>query len=101
VFDLAVRRGHPVSTAEAPIGNDGDPLSDLLAVRVQGTGLAIPIAVGGSTVAILYADRAGEWKPGGTTVWRERLEILARHTGRCLEGLTKAAAPPADQRAKP
>ena len=101
VFDLAVTRGQPVSTSEAPVGGDGDPLTDLLASRAQGTGLAVPISVGGSAVAILYADRAGEWKPGGAALWRERLEILVRHAGWCLEGLTKSSVPSGGRPTKP
>ncbi len=97
VFDLALRRACSVSTSEAPVGGDGDPLFNLLAVPAQGTGLAVPIQVGGRIVAILYADQAGEGIPEGPTVWRGPLEILVRHAGWCLDGLTKSAISPSDQ----
>ena len=37
--------------------------------------------------AIVYGDDGGGEPPAG---WRESLEILARHAGHCLEGLTAA-----------
>ncbi len=88
VFGLALAQGNAVSTAEAPIGADGDPLSTLLAAPPGSAGLAIPISVGGRAVAILYADDANGADPMVPSTWPELVEILARHAGRCLEVLT-------------
>jgi hypothetical protein len=88
VFDLAVTRGVPVSTLDAPVGMDVHPLSALLAAPAGRAGLAVPISVGGRTVAILYADNAGDETPVVPSTWPELAEILARHAGRCLEALT-------------
>lgn len=44
--------------------------------------LAVPIALSGDVVAVLYADH------GVTESWRETVEILARYGARCLEVLT-------------
>jgi hypothetical protein len=45
-------------------------------------GVAIPIAMSGEVVAVLYADH------GATESWRETAEILVRYGARCLEVLT-------------
>jgi hypothetical protein len=45
-------------------------------------GVAIPIALSGEVVAVLYADH------GATESWRETAEILVRYGARCLEVLT-------------
>jgi hypothetical protein len=53
-------------------------------------GLAVPVLLGGKTVAVVYADDGGAGErevPGG---WPEAVEILARHTSRSLEALTAA-----------
>ena len=45
-------------------------------------GVAVPIALSGEVVAVLYADH------GLTDSWRGTVEILARYGARCLEVLT-------------
>jgi hypothetical protein len=45
-------------------------------------GFAVPIALSGAVVAVLYADH------GATESWRETSEILVRYGARCLEVLT-------------
>jgi hypothetical protein len=45
-------------------------------------GVAVPIALSGEVVAVLYADH------GVTESWRETAEVLARYGARCLEVLT-------------
>ena len=49
--------------------------------------VAVPVMVGGDVSAIVYGDDGGGEPPAG---WRESIEILARHAGHCLEGLTAA-----------
>ena len=48
---------------------------------------AWPIAVGGSVVAVLYADGPIADKPD-EPYWPAFLDVLARHAGRVLEGIT-------------
>ena len=60
-----------------------------LAVTDAQAGLALPVTVGGETAAIIYGDDGGAGGPAG---WRETLEILARHTARCLEAQTAIRA---------
>jgi hypothetical protein len=55
-------------------------------------GLAVPIAVSGRAVAILYADDAVDRPPIVPSNWPELAEILARHAGRCLELMTISRA---------
>ena len=49
--------------------------------------VAVPVMVGGDVSAIVYGDDGGGEAAAG---WRESIEILARHAGHCLEGLTAA-----------
>ena len=102
VFGVALARGDAVSTAEAPVAADGDPLSTLIAAPPGSAGLAIPISVGGRTVAILYADDASDREPVVPSTWPELVEILARHASRCLEVLTmsRATAPAGTARSR-
>jgi hypothetical protein len=60
-----------------------------LAVTDAQAGVALPVTVGGETAAIIYGDDGGAGGPAG---WRETLEILARHTARCLEAQTAIRA---------
>ncbi len=92
VFGRAIALGLPVSTSDAPLGSDGDPLAARLAIPSGRVGLAVPISVGGRVVAILYADDAGDRLPVVPSTWPELAEILARHAGRCLEALTVSHA---------
>ena len=50
--------------------------------------LAIPIAISGTVVAVLYADQAAESTPGGPAPRIPALETIARHAARALESLT-------------
>ena len=92
VFGRAIATGLPVSTSDAPLGSDDDPLAARLAMPPGRVGLAVPISVGGRVVAILYADDAGDRTPIVPSNWPELAEILARHAGRCLELLTISRA---------
>jgi hypothetical protein len=57
--------------------------------------LAVPVAVSGDVVAVLYADRGAsheaETLPVAVT-WSGTLELLALHAARCLEALTAIKA---------
>jgi hypothetical protein len=51
-------------------------------------GLAVPVAVGGRIVAVLYADDVSPQDRPVPAAWPEVIEILARHAARALEVLT-------------
>jgi hypothetical protein len=50
------------------------------------TSVAVPIALSGQVVAVLYADQGSE--PDPAAMRPETIEVLARHAARCLEALT-------------
>jgi hypothetical protein len=50
--------------------------------------VALPVQVGGSVIAVLYADAARADKPDDEPEWLEMVEALARHAGRMLEAMT-------------
>jgi hypothetical protein len=59
-------------------------------------GLAVPVIVGGRVVAVVYADAVtldGHERHVPSS-WPELIEVLARHAGRCLEGLTTQKTTP-------
>jgi hypothetical protein len=77
----AVRSGAPASGGN---GTAAPPFAGLGADRPT---LALPIVVGGTVVAVLYADQGG----AGESVresWSAALEVIARHAARSLEALT-------------
>jgi hypothetical protein len=54
-------------------------------------GIAIPILVDREVVAVLYGDHADARQV--PSAWPERLEVLARYAGRCLESVTMRRMP--------
>jgi hypothetical protein len=74
--------------------------SDAAALKAPGfaalpedrAGFAAPIRVGNRTVAVLYADDAGEGERDAPAAWPEALELLARHVSIHLENLTAVRA---------
>jgi hypothetical protein len=52
--------------------------------------LAAPIPMGGQVVGILYADQGHTDDPSRASAitWPDTLEVMARHSARCLEALT-------------
>jgi hypothetical protein len=92
LFSSVIASGVPVSTADAPVGGEAAGLAGVLALPGGRAGLAVPIAVGGRTVAILYADDGGDRPALVPSTWAEIAEILARHAGHRLEVLTVSRA---------
>ncbi len=54
-------------------------------------GLAVPVAIGGQSAALVYAD-GGDDDQALAPGWTDAVEILARHAARCLETLTAMRA---------
>jgi hypothetical protein len=52
--------------------------------------LAVPIPMGGQVVGVLYADQGHSDDQGRASAitWPDALEVMARHSARCLEALT-------------
>lgn len=70
---------------------DTDVLPPPLPPFAQGAGardaLALPILLGGSVVAVLYADTPSDG-PAASSRWPATLDVLARHASRVLEAMT-------------
>jgi hypothetical protein len=77
------------TTAAADGGHVPWPFTPASSDRV---GLAVPILVDEQVVAVLYADDDGVEEREVPSAWPERVELLARHAGRCLEALTARSA---------
>lgn len=98
LLSRALRAGAPVATSEGPAG-DPTLTTPFGVLADDNAGLAVPVRIGGETVAILYADDAvaGHAVP---SPFPEAIEALACHAARCLEVLTftRAAAQSAPAR---
>lgn len=94
-FLEAMRGARPVTLeAEAFGRNPAHPLAAFAPAGHQ-AGLVTPVVVDGRTVALVYADDGETTDREVPANWPEVVQILARHTARCLESLTarRAAAP--------
>lgn len=76
-----------VRSAEGVRAHKGDSLPDFARTDEVREAAAWPISVGGSVVAVLYADAAAADK-AEEPYWPVFLNVLARHAGRVLEGIT-------------
>jgi len=97
----AVSSGLALSTTDAPAGDRW--MSPFGHLGLDAVGFAVPVRVGGETVAVVYADDATEGPRAVPSAWPEVVEVLSRHAGRCLEVLTlsKTAAPSAPASPRP
>lgn len=87
----AIGAGRPVTTSDpSPVGHPA--LSPFGELPPQRAGVAVPIRVGGETVAVLYADDAAAGGRETPSAWPEIAELLCRHAARCLEVLTVTRA---------
>ena len=92
----ALRTGNVIS-GDGESGTSAPAFAELPSGRPN---LAIPIAMGGCVVAVLYADQ-GPTNPDSRIPNSAALEVMARHAARCLEALTafkvtrELTAPPA------
>lgn len=97
LLTVALRSGRAVATSDSP-ADDPSLVTPFGPLPADSAGLAVPIRIGGETVAIVYADDA---VPGRAvpSAFPEAIELLACHAARCLEVLTftraAAQAPPA------
>lgn len=79
----AIERGEAVSTSDASA-----PAPDFAALPEGRAAIAVPIAIGGEPVAVLYADDGGSEEPTAPASWPEAVEILASHAASRLAHLT-------------
>jgi hypothetical protein len=90
-LDLELSESGPmaeaVRSAEGIHPRNGNVLPEFARTDEAREAAAWPISVGGSVVAVLYADGAVADK-AEEPYWPAFLDVLARHAGRVLEGIT-------------
>ena len=74
-------------TGDAIMSAPDRPAPTFVNLPSDRSGLAVPLAVGGHTVAVLYADDAGGARER-TAGWAESVQILARHAAAALSLVT-------------
>ena len=84
VVEACVRQGQPAFTGDSA----GLKAPGFAALAGDRAGFAAPLRVGNRTVAVLYADNAGEGQQDAPAAWPEALELLSRHASMHLENLT-------------
>lgn len=83
VLGDVLRRNEPMSTG----GNGTGPKAPAFAALPPGrTATAVPLLLGGQSVAVLYADEGREGSAPAS--WRDTIQILGSHTSACLAHLT-------------
>jgi hypothetical protein len=85
-------RGRQKDVHPQTFGRDTDPALAFAHLEAEAAGVATPVLVAGRTVALVYADGGDQPRDPASAGWPECVEILARHTSRCLEALTAAKA---------
>ena len=84
VVEAAVQQGQPAFTSDAA----GLKAPGFASLPDDRAGFAAPLRVGNRTVAVLYADNAGDDPAEAPAAWPEALELLSRHASMHLENLT-------------
>jgi len=88
VIGRAIRTGG-VALAEPAVPGQTFPAGPAFAtLPPDRSGFAVPLVVGRTPVAVLYADDASDVAQMKPAPWPEALELLARHASVCLENLT-------------
>ncbi|MBI4477510.1 MAG: GAF domain-containing protein [Acidobacteria bacterium] len=81
----AALSGQAVTTSSA----DRRMLPPFASLKEGRAGIAVPLEVGGETVAVLYADAdADDPARMVPSAWPEVAELLSRHAARCLQAVT-------------
>jgi hypothetical protein len=75
-----------LQTGDAIHSGPSQPAPTFATVPEGGRALAVPVIVGGRTVALVYADNVGATQESAS--WQETIELLARHTSSVLALLT-------------
>ena len=82
VIAEAMRRNQPAATG----GPDGSSAPAFALLPPDGVALAVPLVLGGTPVAVLYADERGDGRAPGT--WQDNVQILGRHAAACAASIT-------------
>jgi hypothetical protein len=87
VAGMVVRAGLPASRRAAEAA-DGTSLPSFAQDGTSRDALALPVLVGGATVAVVYADAAASDRARAADRWPAILDVVTRHAGKVLEALT-------------
>ncbi|MDQ3213513.1 MAG: hypothetical protein M3Q85_12615 [Acidobacteriota bacterium] len=83
VIAEAIRRQKPAATGG---GGEGTTVPHFASLPPTGMALAVPLVLGGTTVAVLYADQGLNGQSAGS--WQEHVQLLGRHAAACAASLT-------------
>ena len=89
---VAVSTGEPAGVHAHAISRDTEGAIAFLDLPEDRAGLAVPVVVDGKAVALVYVDDGGANDPEVPASWPEAVQVIARHTARCLESLTARRA---------
>jgi len=88
VVGRAVRAREAAFAEPAAPGHSEPAGPPFAALPPDRSGLAMPLVVGGATVAVVYADDVTDVEQPKPAAWPESVEILGRHAAVRLENLT-------------
>jgi hypothetical protein len=91
LLHLAVDDGGMLATATSSklaVTTSTVSAPDFASLPQDRAGLAVPLTVGGKTVAVLYADDGGTNEPEAPSSWPEAMQILGVHASVCLSHIT-------------
>lgn len=88
----AVAHCQPVVVDADALGREPTPPLRSLALGSHQAGLVAPVVVDGRSVAVVYADDGETSDREVPASWPEVVQVLARHTARCLESITARRA---------
>lgn len=83
VIAEAIRRHEPASTGG---GDEGATVPHFASLPPAGVAIAVPLILGGTPVAVLYADQGLNGQPAGS--WQEHVQLLGFHAAACAASLT-------------
>jgi hypothetical protein len=81
VIAEAMRRSQPAATSSF-----GSTAPSFASLSPDGLALAVPLVLGGTPVAVLYADGPGDGMAPGA--WQHNVQILGRHAAACAASIT-------------
>ena len=77
------------------------PAPAFAALPSDRAGLAVPLTVGGQSVAVLYADDGATGESEAPASWPEAMQILAAHASACLSHITASRTTQAMRASRP
>lgn len=76
------------AASRSPISTSTVSAPEFAALAADRAALAVPLTVGGKTVAVLYADDGASGEAEAPSSWPEAIQILGAHASVCLSHIT-------------